>query len=235
VQYTTRVLTLTRPSPFTFASPSLTVVPAFVVLAHKTQTQTNTFLHKNKQRFIVGKLIEIHPIGKHRDKLGYNMNKGTVIALRLREPSGHGFRSLNQNLSVLSHELAHNRISPHNAAFHRLDREIRAKIDEYNRDTSRDFLNTRGKRVGGGGTHGKSAKEMFLKVSNRAVVCCVPLSCLQIDVSLINMIKPVRALLVSRLRQHGVDRRSWRDNTRQLQRQPRCPFFLFRFTFSIAF
>eukprot|EP00808_Paulinella_micropora_P000199 g46696.t1 len=85
----------------------------------------------------VGKLMEISPVGRHADKLGFNMNQGEVIALRLRQRAG--FRSLEQNLSVLCHELAHNVHGPHNEAFHRLDRELRYKVERLNVDLSREW------------------------------------------------------------------------------------------------
>jgi hypothetical protein len=53
----------------------------------------------------VGALIEIVP--KNKSLLGWNKNAGETIALRLRR-EGTNFYDLEQLLSVLCHELAHN-------------------------------------------------------------------------------------------------------------------------------
>lgn len=71
----------------------------------------------------IGSLIELHP---HRDStiLGYNQNRGMVIALRLRTDALDGFRSYSAIIKVMLHELAHMIFSEHDGNFHALDREL---------------------------------------------------------------------------------------------------------------
>lgn len=54
----------------------------------------------------VGALIELSPAQK--TILGYNRNKGELIALRLRTDDLEGFRHYDAVRKVLLHELAHN-------------------------------------------------------------------------------------------------------------------------------
>lgn len=54
----------------------------------------------------VGSLIELSPAEK--SILGYNRNKGQLIALRLRTDDLEGFRHYDAVRKVLLHELAHN-------------------------------------------------------------------------------------------------------------------------------
>jgi len=54
----------------------------------------------------VGSLIELSPAEK--TILGYNRNKGELIALRLRTDDLEGFRHYDAVRKVLLHELAHN-------------------------------------------------------------------------------------------------------------------------------
>ena len=71
----------------------------------------------------IGSLIELHP---HRDStlLGYNQNKGMIIALRLRTDALDGFRTYSSIIKVMLHELAHMIFSGHDSNFHALDREL---------------------------------------------------------------------------------------------------------------
>jgi hypothetical protein len=71
-------------------------------------------LHK----FTVGRLIELSPA--EESILGYNRNKGELIALRLRTSDLEGFRPYDMVLKVCLHELTHNVHSDHNNDFHTL-------------------------------------------------------------------------------------------------------------------
>lgn len=60
----------------------------------------------NLHKWQVGALIELSPAQK--TILGYNRNKGELIALRLRTDDLEGFRHYDAVRKVLLHELAHN-------------------------------------------------------------------------------------------------------------------------------
>ncbi|KAJ3267816.1 hypothetical protein HDV01_003956 [Terramyces sp. JEL0728] len=77
----------------------------------------------------VTRLIELHP--DEKTILGYNQNKGQVIALRLRTDNLDGFRYYNSIVKVLLHELAHMIFSEHDEHFHRLDRELNRDYERY--------------------------------------------------------------------------------------------------------
>ncbi|KAJ2992180.1 hypothetical protein HDV02_003247 [Globomyces sp. JEL0801] len=73
----------------------------------------------------VSLLKELHP--NEKTILGYNQNKGQIIALRLRTDDLSGFRSYESIIKVMLHELAHMIFSEHDEHFHRLDRELNAQ------------------------------------------------------------------------------------------------------------
>ncbi|KAJ2713216.1 hypothetical protein H4R19_002362 [Coemansia spiralis] len=74
-----------------------------------------------KHRYTVGALRELHP--NERTILGYNRNRGQVIALRLRTDDLEGFRSYLAVRQVLMHELAHMVWDAHDDRFHALNRQ----------------------------------------------------------------------------------------------------------------
>ncbi|KAJ2489126.1 hypothetical protein IWW37_004263 [Coemansia sp. RSA 2050] len=94
-----------------------------------------------KRQYSVGVLRELHP--NERTILGYNRNRGQVIALRLRTDDLEGFRDYTDVRKVLMHELAHMVWDEHDERFHRLNRELCQELDEL--DWTR-----RGQTVGGG-------------------------------------------------------------------------------------
>ncbi|KAJ2254522.1 hypothetical protein GGI13_002108 [Coemansia sp. RSA 455] len=94
-----------------------------------------------KRQYSVGVLRELHP--NERTILGYNRNRGQVIALRLRTDDLEGFRDFDDVRKVLMHELAHMVWDEHDERFHRLNRELCQELDEL--DWTR-----RGQTVGGG-------------------------------------------------------------------------------------
>lgn len=82
----------------------------------------------------VGALKEIPPMGRVGADvclMGFNVNQGQEIHLRLRTDDNTGFRSTAQLLHVLSHELAHNKHGEHDVAFkeemRRIERAVHGK------------------------------------------------------------------------------------------------------------
>ncbi|CAO3567769.1 unnamed protein product [Mortierella alpina] len=76
----------------------------------------------------VGSLIELSPAEKAI--LGYNRNKGELIALRLRTDDLEGFRHYDAVRKVLLHELAHNVWSEHDENFHALNRQLNKEVQQ---------------------------------------------------------------------------------------------------------
>ncbi|KAI1316952.1 hypothetical protein EDD11_009196 [Mortierella claussenii] len=76
----------------------------------------------------VGSLIELSPAEK--TILGYNRNKGELIALRLRTDDLEGFRHYDAVRKVLLHELAHNVWSEHDENFHALNRQLNKEVQQ---------------------------------------------------------------------------------------------------------
>ncbi|KAG0213382.1 hypothetical protein BGX33_002937 [Mortierella sp. NVP41] len=76
----------------------------------------------------VGALIELSPAEK--TILGYNRNKGQLIALRLRTDDLEGFRHYDAVRKVLLHELAHNVWSEHDDNFHALNRQLNKEVQQ---------------------------------------------------------------------------------------------------------
>ncbi|KAJ2609999.1 hypothetical protein H4S08_003813 [Coemansia sp. RSA 1365] len=74
-----------------------------------------------KHEYRVGVLRELHP--NERSILGYNRNRGQVIALRLQTDDLEGFRDYLGVRQVLMHELAHMVWDKHDDNFHRLNRQ----------------------------------------------------------------------------------------------------------------
>merc|ERR1711998_770150 len=62
--------------------------------------------------------------------MGLNVNHGEKILLRIRTDDFTGFRKYLYVRDVLMHELAHNRIGPHNAAFKALNSEFCRQVVE---------------------------------------------------------------------------------------------------------
>jgi WLM domain len=99
-------------------------------LLHQIRTDFGIRQIMKRRGWNVGKLIEIHPITQHTI-LGYNQNKGQVIALRLRTDAMDGFRTFDSIRKVMLHELAHMVHAEHAEPFHALNRELNAECDRY--------------------------------------------------------------------------------------------------------
>ncbi|KAJ3045487.1 hypothetical protein HDV00_009141 [Rhizophlyctis rosea] len=121
-------------SSYTFHT--LTPLPNFAdasrALNLLTRLRDDTGIHSimQKHQWSVGALIELHPA--ERTILGYNQNKGQLIALRLRTDDLDGFRHFDSIRKVLLHELSHMVHSEHDAKFHQLNRELNKECDLVN-------------------------------------------------------------------------------------------------------
>ncbi|KAJ3212900.1 hypothetical protein HDU67_003517 [Dinochytrium kinnereticum] len=82
-----------------------------------------------KRNWVVGVLMELHP--NEKTILGYNMNKGQTIALRLRTDELDGFRHYPSIRQVLLHELAHMIHTGHGNDFHALNRLLNKECNSY--------------------------------------------------------------------------------------------------------
>ncbi|KAJ1654237.1 hypothetical protein GGF44_005579 [Coemansia sp. RSA 1694] len=82
----------------------------------------------SKRKYSVGVLRELHP--NERTILGYNRNRGQVIALRLRTDDLDGFRDYDAVRKVLMHELAHMVWDEHDDRFHSLNREHCQELED---------------------------------------------------------------------------------------------------------
>lgn len=85
-----------------------------------------------ERRWRVGALKEMPPEGRVGVDpvcvLGYNVNRGQEIRLRVRTDDRKGFRSISQLLHVLAHELAHNVCDQHDNEFKETMRWVERKI-----------------------------------------------------------------------------------------------------------
>ena len=76
----------------------------------------------NQRRWTVGILAELSPF---EHELGWNINKGAKIYLRLRSPQDQkSFLPPDVIADIMLHELTHNRHSPHDEHFQKLYHEL---------------------------------------------------------------------------------------------------------------
>ncbi|ORY92533.1 WLM domain-domain-containing protein [Leucosporidium creatinivorum] len=80
-----------------------------------------------RHKFVVGVLTELHPITQPT-LLGLNKNAGEEISLRLLTDDLTGTRSYAEVRKVLCHELAHNRIGPHDDSFKTLNSLLNREV-----------------------------------------------------------------------------------------------------------
>ncbi|CEP61852.1 metalloendopeptidase WSS1 LALA0_S04e02168g [Lachancea lanzarotensis] len=86
--------------------------------------QVSLIMRENS--FKVGQLVEFYP--KNKRLLGMNVNGGSKIMLRLRQPFDEDqFLSREQILGTMLHELTHNVCGPHNATFYKKLDELTAR------------------------------------------------------------------------------------------------------------
>jgi hypothetical protein len=112
-------------------------------LLQKLATDPGIIEIMKTRSFKVGVLTEMSPAEAQRrmeqkgtpnmDLLGYNMNNGDMIVLRLRTDNTKGFRPYHDLINTLIHELTHNVISPHDARFWKLFGELTAQYKKFHR------------------------------------------------------------------------------------------------------
>ncbi|KAI8906768.1 WLM domain-containing protein [Gorgonomyces haynaldii] len=105
-------------------------------LLHEIRTDFGVRSIMKKYGWRIGRLIELHP--DEHTILGYNQNKGQVIALRLRTDDLEGFRTFDSIRKVMLHELSHQVHSEHDEHFHALNRQLNKECDSYHRGSRVD-------------------------------------------------------------------------------------------------
>lgn len=101
-------------------------------ILHRLSTDRGILSAMRERRWRVGALKEMPPQGRVGVDpvcvLGYNVNRGQEIRLRVRTDDRKGFRSIAQLLHVLAHELAHNVRDEHDDEFKETMRWVERKI-----------------------------------------------------------------------------------------------------------
>ena len=91
-----------------------------------------------KREWNVGALTEFYP--SDPNLLGLNINRGTHIKIRCRLPHDkNSFFEFNHIIGTVLHELAHNSIGPHNAAFQKLWDELWDELENFQRNGIEGF------------------------------------------------------------------------------------------------
>lgn len=114
----------------------------------------------NKRNYYVNELIEIFP--QNPGLLGWNRNRGEVIALRLRPAHNPNiFLPFDSVVRTMIHELTHMEVSPHNAQFYKL---MDAMLDEYDGMIAKGFNGDQG-----GGVFDTTTGQRVGTVGNRLI------------------------------------------------------------------
>ena len=133
----------TAEHPYTFATYRALPVPGFVRptadaalrLLHKLASDPGILGVMAKHRWKVPLLAEMPPEGKvgvsESCVLGYNVNAGQEIHLRLRTDDLKGFRRYARIRETLLHELTHNVWSDHDINFKRLCSQLNVECREF--------------------------------------------------------------------------------------------------------
>ncbi|KAJ1999843.1 hypothetical protein GGI04_004396 [Coemansia thaxteri] len=128
----TPAATPSMPLQHTFARlaplPGLPREPQARALLQRLARDEGVVQVMRKHRYSVRELRELHP--REQSILGYNRNRGEVIALRLRTDDLDSFRDYAAIRDVLMHELAHMVWDAHDDNFHRLLRQLHADLDD---------------------------------------------------------------------------------------------------------
>ena len=125
-----------RPSLFgdTRASPEFANWQDALEILDELATHPGFYAAMKKRNWTVGLLAEMVPQGRIGVDpvcvLGYNVNKGMEIHLRLRTDDGLGFRPMYKLYEVLAHELAHNEHSDHGEEFKQLMLDVQREAEE---------------------------------------------------------------------------------------------------------
>ncbi|KAJ3310046.1 hypothetical protein HDU76_003463 [Blyttiomyces sp. JEL0837] len=123
----------TTSSKYTFQS--FQVLPNFpdssqaLALLHKLSSDPGVRAVMENHKWSVGALIELSP--SEESILGYNRNRGEVIALRLRTNDLDGFRHFGTVRKVLMHELAHMVFGDHDNNFHELNSKLNSECERH--------------------------------------------------------------------------------------------------------
>jgi hypothetical protein len=115
--------------------PGLTPPPAQArALLHRLASDPGILGVMKKHGWKVGLLSEMPPEGKVGISpvclLGFNMNKGAEISLRLRTDDLKGFRRYDSIRLTLIHELAHMVHSEHDIPFKELNSQLKREVQE---------------------------------------------------------------------------------------------------------
>ncbi|KAI9501466.1 hypothetical protein GGI25_002008 [Coemansia spiralis] len=140
-KYTAAAFRTSKPLEYTFRSFEPLTLPssqAALELLHRLAHDEGVRQVMQKHKYSVGVLRELHP--SERTILGYNRNRGEVIALRLRTDALDGFRDYLSIRQVLMHELAHMVWDEHDENFNKLNSQHCREVVEL------DW--TRGRAVG---------------------------------------------------------------------------------------
>lgn len=112
-------------------------------LLEQLATHTGFYTAMKRRNWSVGVLAEMYPEGKvGKDPvcvMGFNVNAGAEIHLRLRTDDLQGFRPMYKIFEVLAHELAHNKHSDHGEEFKKLMLQIQTEAEmlDWNYSTGR--------------------------------------------------------------------------------------------------
>lgn len=102
-------------------------------LLEQLATHSGFYAAMKRRNFRVGVLAEMYPEGKvGKDPvcvMGYNVNAGAEIHLRLRTDDLQGFRPMHKIFEVLAHELAHNKHGDHGPEFKQLMLDIQTEAE----------------------------------------------------------------------------------------------------------
>ncbi|KAL3615300.1 hypothetical protein CASFOL_040961 [Castilleja foliolosa] len=127
-------------------------------LLHKLASDPGIVAIMNKHRWRVGILTEMAPVGyvgiSPKCILGFNMNHGEEISLRLRTDDLKGFRKYESIKKTLLHELAHMVFSEHDSKFYALDSQLNKEA------ATLDWTKSRGHTLNGV-THSRHYDEEF--------------------------------------------------------------------------
>ncbi|KAF5839828.1 WLM domain-containing protein [Dunaliella salina] len=105
-------------------------------LLHRLASDSSIVHIMKDNQFSVGSLREMPPEGlvgiSETCILGYNVNRGQEIHLRLRTDNGKGFRKYQSILQTLCHELTHNVHGPHDNNFKALCSKLNKDVNSVN-------------------------------------------------------------------------------------------------------
>jgi len=103
-------------------------------LLHRIATDNGVMAIMKRYNWHIGSLKEMPPKGlvgiSERCVLGYNVNRGQIIALRLRTDDLKGFRNYNRIIETMLHELCHMVYDEHDSNFWQFFRKLKREYEE---------------------------------------------------------------------------------------------------------